>query len=215
MEAGTKETLVNILKKVSRVFNELGIHYVLVGGLACILYGVERTTLDIDFIVEKLDEEKAEKLALRLSKEGFYLPGREVLSALRGGGHATVILRGLLRLDIKFASTELDQASLRNFHEIHLDCTPLKVAGLEENIAAKIAVLGDLKDLEDALILMDAYRDAINWDKLRRYLSSDPLEKILKLLDKIESVLSDEEYVVRKVKYLRTYIMQLLKSLRS
>jgi len=209
LEGGVKEDLVSTLKKLSRVFSELGIHYVLVGGLACVLYGVERATLDIDLIVERVEEGKARELAARLSEEGLYIPVGEVLGALREGGHATILLGGMRRVDLKFSSTPLDVASLKNFVEVHLGCASIKVAGLEECVAAKIAVLGDLKDLEDALILMDIHRDRIDWGKLNKYLGGNPLQKIAKLLDRVEAVYSGEEAVIRKVRYLRQYVKSL------
>lgn len=57
-------------EKVFRSFNEKGIRYIVVGGIALNLHGVPRATADLDLMVV-LDNKNLKKIAVVLSEMGF------------------------------------------------------------------------------------------------------------------------------------------------
>jgi len=173
------------------VLNELGVSYAVVGGVACVLYGVRRLTTDIDVILEKLSEETIELLVKYLKREGYKLPLYEALSALRDEGHFTVITEDGFRIDFKYARTSLDYESLERTVQLEIHGVRVILTRLEENIAAKIMVLESLKDLEDAVELMLIHYDTIDRKRLARLLGKDPINAIKELMIGIETEFKD------------------------
>ncbi len=197
------------IKRIVVLFEKLNINYVLCGGIACILLGVDRVTLDIDFIVNIGNEADISSLAVSFRNLGYLLSEDEGLAAWREGGHWSIWIPDGYRLDIKFASSNLDYLSLKFRRRIIIDDFELWISSLEELIAAKLIVLASQKDLEDALRLMISYRREINWDKLSSYLGRDPVEYSKNLLDKIESEFRDEPVMLSKIRELKSLIRRL------
>lgn len=94
----------------------------------------------------------------------------EVKDAYANKSHFTILVDGF-RLDFKFASSTLDFETLKRAVEVEIEVEKVKIARLEENIAAKILVLSSLKDVEDALWLMIHHHDKIDWSRLQLLLN--------------------------------------------
>jgi len=204
--------LVKIVKDIGKILNKAGIKYVLVGGIACVLYGVKRLTVDIDVIIEKTNVDNLKKLYNLIKDIGFGLSMRDIKSALDENGHFTILLGGVYRVDFKFPSTYLDYESLRNYNIINLESEKIYIAGIEENIAAKIKLLKSIKDLEDAIVLLELYGDHINWDKISKYLGGeDPIKRINIILDEIQSLFKGDENVLERLRNIRKRLSGLKK----
>jgi len=204
--------LVKIVKDVGKILNKAGIKYVLVGGIACVLYGVKRLTVDIDIIIEKTNIDNLKKLYNLIKEIGFNLSMRDIKSALDEDGHFTILLGGVYRIDFKFPSTYLDYESLRNYNIINLESEKIYIAGIEENIAAKIKLLKSIKDLEDAIVLLELYKDRIDWNKISKYLGGeDPIERINMILDEIQTLFRENESVLERLKDIRESLSDLRK----
>lgn len=200
-------SLIELTIEVAKIINRLNFRYALVGGFACILMGVKRMTEDIDFIVEAKSLDDARKLFIELEKEGFNVSFNEVKEAFSHDEHFTIIVDGY-RIDFKFASSKLDFETLRRAVDVEIEGEKVKIARLEENIAAKIVVLSPLKDLEDALWLMIHHGDKIDWNRLKLLLGGDPKNVIENILLEIGKEFKREEAVNKKLNELR----RLLKS---
>jgi len=166
-------------------------------------------TEDIDFIVEAKSLDDARKLFIELEREGFNVSFNEVRDAFSRGEHFTIIVDGY-RIDFKFASSKLDFETLRRAVDVEIEGEKVKIAQLEENIAAKIVVLSSLKDLEDALWLMIHHGDKIDWNRLKLLLGGDPKNMIEDILLEIGKEFEGEEAVNKKLDELR----KLLKSFK-
>jgi predicted nucleotidyltransferase len=59
-----------ITTTVCAALNEAGAHYLVIGGIACILHGYIRATTDIDILIERT-EENAARVLEGLSKVGY------------------------------------------------------------------------------------------------------------------------------------------------
>jgi len=72
-----------VVARIARVFKSLGIPYVVGGSFASSIYGVPRTTQDVD-IVADLRDEHIDRLVRELKEEFFVDPGA-AREAIRGG----------------------------------------------------------------------------------------------------------------------------------
>ncbi|RLF03814.1 MAG: hypothetical protein DRK00_08115 [Thermoprotei archaeon] len=194
--------------KAARALERAELRYALVGGLACILMGVRRMTEDADFIVEAKTMSEVRRLVSELRREGLPVVEGEAEAAFRERGHFTIVTREG-RLDFKFASSPLDFETLKRAVEVRVRGELVRIARLEENIAAKLLVLRSLKDLEDAFWLMVEYWDTIDWARLRELMSGDPLRAARELLEEVERELGSEAAVRSKLEELKSYLNRL------
>ena len=200
--------ILDYVAKAARALERAGLDYALVGGLACVLMGVRRTTEDADFIVRVESAADAERLISELRREGLDVVEMEVLGALADKGHFTVIA-GEWRLDFKFASSALDFETLSRAVEVVMAGARVRVAPLEENVAAKLLVLRSLKDVEDALWLMVQHRDAIDWERLRLLLGSEPRQLVERILVEIRDEFRGDAAVESKLRELERRLEEL------
>ena len=89
--------------------NRGGIEYMVTGGLAAIMYGHPRLTLDVDLVI-RLGAKSAGAFTALWSADEFYVPPVEVVaeeSARVGAGHCNVIhSTTMLRADVYFAGND-------------------------------------------------------------------------------------------------------------
>ncbi|MEM1570317.1 MAG: nucleotidyltransferase [Candidatus Bathyarchaeia archaeon] len=201
-------SLIAYTVRVAGIFNRLDLKYALVGGLVCILMGIRRITEDADFIVEVKSFSDLEKLFSGLKEEGFDVSLEEVKDAYANKSHFTILVDGF-RLDFKFASSTLDFETLKRAVEVEIEGEKVKIARLEENIAAKILVLSSLKDVEDALWLMINHHDKIDWSRLQLLLNGDPKKMIENILLEIEREFQGDVVVLKKLYELKSLLKPL------
>lgn len=70
-------------KLLHSIFEELAIPYFVTGGVASILYGIPRSTIDLDVVVEVTTKE-VDRLVSTLEAQGFYVPYGAVEEVKRG-----------------------------------------------------------------------------------------------------------------------------------
>ena len=64
--------MLNRLKGVFKSFQQHDVRYVVIGGIAAVLYGVPRATFDLDILIEATSENAQRLLdAIRESRERF------------------------------------------------------------------------------------------------------------------------------------------------
>ena len=89
--------------------NRGGIEYMVTGGLAAIMYGHPRLTLDVDLVI-RLGAKSAGAFTALWPADEFYVPPVEVVaeeSARVGAGHCNVIhSTTMLRADVYFAGND-------------------------------------------------------------------------------------------------------------
>jgi len=93
----------------TRPLEDVGIEYMVTGGVASVVYGDPRFTRDIDIVLQ-LDETEVGKLGTAFGGGAFYVPPPEALRREAGrprGGHFNVIHRDTaLRADVYLLSDD-------------------------------------------------------------------------------------------------------------
>lgn len=142
------EQIKETVETVCRFLNEEDIDYVLIGGVAVMVHGRPRSTMDIDFILQ-VSEEDLSVFTTFLKDKGFDANATEIRQAFAKKSHASVFIEGAFRLDLKGVYNALDRRTLEDREPITLDDTAIAVAPPEHTIVAKLA-FGSERDVEDA-----------------------------------------------------------------
>ena len=133
----------------SNYLNKHNIEYVIVGGVAVIAFGIPRTTMDADYIIN-MEIEGMRRLAVFLGENGFFSTPDEIEMALRERSHFTAIEKSsLIRLDIKGVFDHRDRRTLSNRRVIEYNGFKMYVASPEDTIAHKL-MYGSEQDVKDA-----------------------------------------------------------------
>ena len=90
--------MLNRLKDVFKFFQEHDVHYVVIGGVASVLYGVPRATFDIDILIEPTVE-NAQKLLAALENAGFGTA--TITNAQDIIAHEITIFNDRVRIDVQ------------------------------------------------------------------------------------------------------------------
>ncbi|MEQ2006411.1 MAG: nucleotidyltransferase [Limisphaerales bacterium] len=136
------------LVRVCRLLNEAGARYLIIGGHACILHGLVRTTEDVDLLVEATEENC-----------------QLVINAL--SGLADGAARELTPKDI------LENVVVKVADEVEVDVSThaWKVTYPEAAPNALSKQLGDVTipfiGLDDLIASKETYRDNDAWDRIR------------------------------------------------
>jgi len=92
-----EEVLVTTVKYLNRE----EIDYVFIGGIAVMVYGNPRTTVDLELVIE-VDEEELEDFAEYLSEQGFFADSEDIKRAFRERTSFSAEEKdSLFRLDVK------------------------------------------------------------------------------------------------------------------
>ena len=132
---------ISVLSLVTRVLEDLGIRYVLVGSFASSMYGLYRATADIDIVAEiKTEQIGPLHEALR---EAFYVDELAIRNAVfRGSSFNAIHFDSVFKIDIftptndEFAFAQLDHRQLRKLATGQDDT--VYVATAEDTVLAKL-----------------------------------------------------------------------------
>lgn len=151
----------NILSRLEKIFAEIQLDYVIVGGLAAIIKGKTRTTTDIDLILHN-NPNKIAKFLEKLKKNNFDVLDEQVQWAFKEGTNASIFDKSsVMRLDIKIAKKPIDIEALNAGVIEHYNQMKLKIASVEYILLGKIWFLGDISDIPDSELL--EYNDIIDF----------------------------------------------------
>jgi len=138
-----------ILKLVCTFLNEEKVPYVVVGGLAVLFYGIPRTTMDIDIIIE-MDMPQVWKFVEFLKGNDFFADEEDIKMAFADKSHASIEDKtSMIRLDIKGIYGENDRLTLKRRRKVSLADFKLYIASSEDTIANKL-LFGSEQDIKDA-----------------------------------------------------------------
>lgn len=142
--------MLNRIKGVFESFQQHEVRYVVIGGIAAVLYGVPRATFDLDILIEPTPENARRLLDARLDA-GMCTPAlthvEEILS------NEITIFKDRVRIDVQTPTPGLrfqDAWNRRNTMEYRRQS--FYVASLEDLISSKKAAGRDV-DLEDVRLL--------------------------------------------------------------
>ncbi len=155
-----------ILSLLIKNFEEKNVRYGLMGGFALVVYGIPRTTVDLDFLIDKDDLEKLDKIMEML---GYKLIFRtENVSQFVGLTPATG------GIDFVHAFRKYSKKMLERVQTKNLEDLTIKVLRLEDIIGLKVqAIANDLtrknRELADIESILDKFGNEIDWDLVKEY----------------------------------------------
>lgn len=144
-----QEDISKILGEVCGFLNQANIEYVLVGGIAVMVHGRPRSTMDIDIIL-KLEGGERKQLVDFLTDNGFDINEKDLKNAIEESSHSTAFFQdSIFRLDIKGIYDDFDRLTLERREKISFEGAELYVATPEDTVLNKIR-FGSDRDIEDA-----------------------------------------------------------------
>lgn len=187
--------------RIITVLDQTQVKYVIVGGIALIIFGRARTTTDLDLIIEN-DEPKYWQLLQGLSQVDFEIMQEQARMALKEGSNLSIFdNRSFMRIDLKLAKSHDELGALNSAMNVNYHNLTLKVASLEQVLYGKIRYLGNLggipeeelleyNDVLDFVVIYNLKKDDIDLEGLRRKVEAagllDTLTRVLKLATRIE-----------------------------
>ena len=142
-------TLEDVVRDISEIFRELGIDYVIVGGIAVAGWGNLRTTRDVDVIMD-LQEKDITNLKDVMKKKGFDVRAEDIKDALKEKSHFTIFdTQSDYHIDAKGCYKEKEERTLKTKKAVELWGTKIFIASAEDTIANKL-VFGSEQDIRDA-----------------------------------------------------------------
>lgn len=160
--------------KLADLLNKEGIPYMITDGIATVLYGRLRTTLDIDLIVD-CTRDQLERIIELVLEAGFEIGKEDVERAYEEKSRATGLLHELpaFRVDLSFAD-EYDRERIARSRSLEVDGTRVRVPRIEDLIPFQLRY----GRMEDALFLASKYRDLIDWKAVEGWVEKLRIEPL-------------------------------------
>ncbi|MEK6816263.1 MAG: hypothetical protein AABY09_01505 [Nanoarchaeota archaeon] len=150
--------------------------YVIISGYIAILFGRTRKTEDIDLFIERIPKEKFLEVWKEFAKKYDCINAKEPDDAYEYLDEGLSIRMGEIgtfepNFEIKFVKTGMDRLTLADRVLVKLGKYQIYTSSIELQIAFKL-YLGSEKDLEDARHLWILFRDYLNKEKLKYFIST-------------------------------------------
>lgn len=142
--------MLNQLKGVFASFQKYDVKYVVIGGIAAILYGVPRATFDLDILIEA-SSDNAQRLLTALFDAGLGTAALTSVDDLLA--HEITIFNDRVRIDVQTTTPGLlFEEAWRNRETMEFQGQIFQVVSQEDLLASKRAA-GREVDLEDVRLL--------------------------------------------------------------
>jgi hypothetical protein len=158
----------SILSVLIEKFKENEIRYALMGGLALGLWGVGRSTVDIDFLVDRDDLEKIDRVMQELGYECKFKSENvsQYVSPLKIYGEVDFLhafREASLEMLVKAVEKDIFEGSLKLKVLIPEDLIGLKFQAIKNNPSR------EQEDLEDIKTLISLHGRNLNWSVIEKY----------------------------------------------
>ncbi len=142
--------MLNRLTEVLKSFQEHDVRYLIIGGIAAVLYGVPRATFDLDILIDATPD-NAERLLSAMGEAG--LVTATLTNAQAVLGHEISIFKDRVRIDVQTRTPGITfEEAWRRKETMSYEGQSFYVVCREDLIAAKKAA-GRKVDLEDVSLL--------------------------------------------------------------
>jgi hypothetical protein len=166
---------------VIQSLKETGIQYVVVGGIASIVWGRPRTTNDVDVVIKATPSEIV-SLANLLEKNGFVYGTKDIAIALKEKSIATILHKDFpYKMDIQGVYEALDERSLANRLSLRIFNLVAYIEKPEDLIIAKLRY-GSTMDFEDAKAILIRQNEKLDYEYLENIAKQEDLEEDLHTL---------------------------------
>jgi len=150
-----------MLQRLHCIPEENRIPYVIIGGLAAALWGVARTTVDVN-VVLILSPNSLASLLDCLQEAGFRADP-EALLRFQEGCPVKLFFTRCFSVDLRQASFQLDQEAIWRAREVELFGLALRVATPEDLIVYKLARWEPI-DERDVRAVLESQRGSLDWN---------------------------------------------------
>jgi predicted nucleotidyltransferase len=167
-----------VLERLLNAFERENIRYALMGGFAMGLWGAGRTTVDVDFLVNRDDMQKVDAIMNQLDYECKYRSENvlQYVSPLKIFGEVDFLhafreasLQMLQRAEEKEVFGAIKIKSL-----IPEDLIGLKLQAIKNNPERQQS------EMEDIMFLVEYYRDRMDWSLIEQYARILEMEELYK-----------------------------------
>ncbi len=158
------------------------IKHVIISGYVAILFGRNRMSEDVDFLIQHITYEQFQRFWSELERSYECLntgnPHEAYYSYLENHTAIRIAQKGsyIPNIELKFVKNELDRFSLNNRKQVKLGEKILFISPLELQIPYKL-FLGSEKDIEDSRFLFKLFRDKLNMGLLDSFLTEMNISK--------------------------------------
>ena len=171
-----KVDLEEFFELVIQSLKETGIQYVVVGGIASIVWGRPRTTNDVDVII-KATHLEIQSLAAFLEKKGFVYGTKDIAVALKEKSIATILHQDFpYKIDIQGVYEPLDERSLSNRLSLKIFNQEAYIEKPEDLIIAKLRY-GSSMDFEDTKAILIRQNEKLDYEYLENMVKLESLEE--------------------------------------
>jgi hypothetical protein len=168
------EAYYDLVKRLVKGFERVGVDYVFAGALVASFYGVPRTTVDVDVVVAVADLKQRVRLVEALKKAGLVVDDREIDRALESGYKIATFedSKTAYSVDVIFSDRRLEKragtvAGLPCFYQTPEELILAKLRTIKATVPREKA----LKDEEDVKAVLRFTR--VNVEVVKRQAKRD------------------------------------------
>lgn len=156
----------HVLSDLKTAIESVGGHYAVIGGVAVVLNGYTRYTVDLDAIAV-FDFTRIEEFAATLQQHGFELRTADAVAFARRHYVLKLVHRETgVPVDIAFAFTPFEQETIANARLAHLETGSFAIASPEDLLIMKCVAHRPIDEI-DIRELYQLYGDQINLQRVR------------------------------------------------
>jgi hypothetical protein len=181
-----------VLATVVSALNEADIPHMLVGSFASTLHGADRSTQDIDILIAPTPE-SLQAFTTRLEATDMYVSPSAQQALHRRDQFNVISPRTGWKVDLIMSKDrDFDRSRLARRKPTSIHGVGLWVASAEDTVLAKLewAQMGESeRQLIDVARVLEARRDALDHDYLRRWASTLEIQH---MLDRAQELIDDD-----------------------
>ena len=171
----------DVFHRITGILNKAGIAYMVAGSFASSYYGTQRSTRDIDLVVEA-SPSQLRMLAADLPEDQYYFELDSALESLRRQSLSNIIdLASGWKIDLIFLkSRPYDQQSFRRRQPVKMHDVDLMMATLEDTIISKLewSKIGQShRQLEDVAVMLQSESQSLDRSYLKKWIAKLGLEE--------------------------------------
>lgn len=181
----TKNTLIEIIKKLQKICNKQKIKIAFTGGIAVGIYGIPRTTYDVDGVI-LVERENLQDFLLILSKQGFKYDRKKPIKVIQNMEFITLIYsKYKMYVDLFLASGEFQRQILQSARSVKFNKIKINIISPENLILLKLQS-GRQRDFEDVREIILRNKNKLDFVYLEKWAKKLYVDIYLK--DELESL---------------------------
>lgn len=159
-----------LISRIARTLDENAVPYMIIGGQALLLYGIVRSTRDIDLTlgIDSDDYEKIEKICENLGLNILPENPKQFVNETRALPAEDSNLH--IRIDFIFSFSPFERQAIKRASQKKLAGYNVKFASCEDLIIFKM-IAGRAVDIEDVKSLLNKKADSIDYDYIYKWLA--------------------------------------------